>query len=275
MSDQTEKGARFRQLHAGPGAFVIANAWDAGSARILAGSGFSALATSSGAAAGVLGQRDGSLSRAEALANARAIVLATELPVSADLENGYADDPAGVAETIRQAAAAGLVGASIEDSTGNPARPIFELDVAVERVRAAVRAASELPFQFTLLARSENFLHGRADLDDTIRRLRAFESAGADVLAAPGLPSLDAVRAVCSALTRPVNFMVGARGRSFSVAELERAGVRRISLATALYRAAMTGLVEAAREVREHGTFGFVERSLTTPELGAFLPASR
>jgi 2-methylisocitrate lyase-like PEP mutase family enzyme len=274
MSDQQEKGARFRQLHAGPGAFVIANAWDAGSARILAGSGFSALATSSGAAAGVLGQRDGSLSRAEALANARAIVLATELPVSADLENGYADGPAGVAETIRQAAGAGLVGASIEDSTGDRARPIFELDFAVERIRAAVRAASELPFPFTLLARSENFLHGRADLDDTIRRLRAFESAGADVLAAPGLPSLDAVRAVCSALTRPVNFMVGARGKSFSVAELERAGVRRISLATSLYRAAMTGLVEAAREVREHGTFGFVERSVTTPELVAFLPPS-
>lgn len=275
MSNQKEKAERFRQLHAGPGAFVIVNAWDAGSARILAGSGFAALATSSGAAAGVLGQRDGSLSRAEALANVRAIAAATDLPVSADLEKGYSDEPAGVAETIRLAAEAGLVGGSIEDSTGDPARPIFELELAVERVRAAARAASELPFQFTLLARSENFLHGRADLDDTIRRLQAFESAGADVLAAPGLPSLDAVRAVCSAVTKPVNFMVGARGKSFSVAELERAGVRRISLATSLYRAAMAGLVEAAREVREHGTFAYVERSVTSAELGAFMAPAR
>jgi 2-methylisocitrate lyase-like PEP mutase family enzyme len=197
------------------------------------------------------------------------------LPVSADLENGFADAPAGVAETIRLAAATGLVGGSIEDFTGDPSRPIFELEVAVERVRAAARAASELPFQFTLLARSENFLHGRADLDDTIRRLRAFEAAGADVLAAPGLPSLEAVRAVCSAVTKPVNFMVGGRGKSFSVPALEAAGVRRISLATALYRAAMTGLVDAAREVREHGTFGFVERSITSAELGAFMTSDR
>jgi 2-methylisocitrate lyase-like PEP mutase family enzyme len=273
MPNQKEKGARFAQLHAGPGAFVIANAWDAGSARILASAGFPALASSSWAAAGVLGQRDGSLSRAQALANASAIALATDLPVSADLEKGYADQPSEVAETIRLAAAAGLVGASIEDFTGDPERPFFELDFAVERIRAAARAASELPFQFTLLARSENFLHGRADLEDTIRRLRAFESAGADVLAAPGLPSLDAVRAVCSALSKPVNFMVGAPRKSFSVAELEAAGVRRISLATSLYRAAMTGLVEAAREVREQGTFGFVERSVSSAELTGLIAA--
>jgi len=271
MSNQKEKAARFRQLHEGPGAFVIANAWDAGSARILTSAGFPALATSSGAAAGVLGQRDGSLSRAQAMDHAHAVALATDLPVSADLENGFSDEPAGVAETIRLSAAAGLVGACIEDFSGDRERPIYDLDLAVERIRAAARVAAQLPFRFTLMARSENFLHGRPDLEDTIRRLRAFESAGADVLAAPGLPTLDAVRAVCSALSKPVNFMVSARGRSFSVAELEQAGVRRISLATSLYRAAMTGLFEAAREVREHGTFGYLDQALTSAEVAGFM----
>jgi 2-methylisocitrate lyase-like PEP mutase family enzyme len=276
MSNQKEKAAKFGRLHQGPKAFVIANAWDAGSARILAGLGFPALATSSAAAAATFGRRDGELTRAEALANAEAIVAATDLPVSADLEKGYADEPAGVAETIRLAAAIGLVGASIEDSTGDPEFPIFELELAERRIRAAADAARGCGFSFTLVARAENFLHGRADLGDTIRRLQAFERAGADALFAPGLPDLDAVRAVCAAVTKPVNFMVGIRNRSFSVAELEQAGVRRISLSTSLYRAAMAGLVSAAREVNERGTFGYLDGSLPSSELAAFLaPATR
>lgn len=269
--NQKEKALRFRELHEGPSAFLIGNAWDAGSARVLASLGFVALATSSGAAAGTLGLRDGSITRAQAMAQAHAIASSTDLPVSADLEKGYADEPAGVAETIRLCAAAGLVGASIEDATGDPERPVYALDVAVERVRAAVSAARQLPFPFTLLARSENYLRGRPDLGDTIARLRAFEAAGADVLAAPGLPDLDAVRAVCASVTKPVNFMVGARDRSFSVAQLEQVGVRRISFATSLYRAAMTGLIDAAREVRERGTFGYLDHAITTPELYALI----
>jgi 2-methylisocitrate lyase-like PEP mutase family enzyme len=264
---QREKAERFRALHAGPGAFVIANAWDAGSARLLAGLGFAALATSSGASAGTLGRRDGQVTRDEALAQARAMVEATDLPVSGDLEKGFGDTPAVVAETISLAAAAGLVGGSIEDATGDANSPLFDTDFAAERVAAAAQAARALPFAFTLTARAENFLHGRADLEDTIRRLQAFEQAGADVLFAPGLPDLAAVRAVCAAVSRPVNFMAGIRDRSFSVAELEAAGVRRISLATSLYRAAMSGLVEAAREVKERGSFSYLDRVLTTPEL--------
>jgi 2-methylisocitrate lyase-like PEP mutase family enzyme len=271
MTSQREKAERFQALHKGPGAFVIPNPWDGGSARILAGLGFQALATSSGAAAGVLGRRDGAITRDEALAQVRIIVAATELPVSADLEKGFADSPAGVAETVRLAAQAGLVGCSIEDATGNKDRPLFEFSAAVERVKAAAEAARSLPFPFTLTARTENFLRGSPDLDDTIRRLQAFEAAGADVLFAPGLPDLEAVRKVCGALSRPVNFMAGIKGRSFSVAELEKAGVRRISLATSLFRAAMTGLVEAAREVKESGSFGYLERSLATPELNRYM----
>jgi 2-methylisocitrate lyase-like PEP mutase family enzyme len=264
---QREQAERFRALHLGPGAFVIPNPWDAGSARLLAGLGFPALATSSGASAAILGRRDGQITRDEALAQARAIVMATDLPVSADLEKGFGDAPAVVAETIGLAAAAGLVGASIEDATGDPAQPLFDLDFAAERVAAAAQAARALPFSFTLTARTENFLRGHPDLADTIRRLQAFEQAGADVLFAPGLPDLESVRAVCAAVSRPVNFMVGIRGQSFTLAELESAGVRRVSLATSLYRAAMTGLLAAAREVRATGTFGFLDHAVTTPEL--------
>ena len=268
---QNEKAARFRALHAGPGAFVIPNPWDAGSARILAALGFQALATSSGAMAGVLGRRDGRVVRDEALAHARAIVESTDLPVSADLEKGFGDDPAAAAETIRLGAAVGLVGGSIEDATGDKAKPLYDLAHATERVAAAVAAARALPFPFTLTARAENFLRGNPDLDDTIRRLQAFERAGADVLFAPGLPDLASVRAVCAAVSKPFNFMAGIKGKTFSVAELEAAGVRRISLATSLYRAAVSGLLDAAREVRERGTFGYLDRTLTTPELNGFM----
>jgi 2-methylisocitrate lyase-like PEP mutase family enzyme len=273
-TDLAARAERFRSLHAGPRAFVIANPWDAGSARVLAGLGFAALATSSGAAAGVLGRRDGQITRDEALAHAKAIVDASPIPVSADLENGFGDAPEAAAETIRRAGEIGLVGGSIEDATGNPARPLYEIGHAVERVAAAVAAARALPFPFMLTARAENFLRGNPNLDDTIRRLQAFEKAGADVLFAPGLPDLAAVRAVCAALTKPVNFMAGIKGKSFSVAELEAAGVRRISLATSLFRAAMTGLVNAAREVHEQGTFGYLDDAIATPQINALLDAA-
>jgi 2-methylisocitrate lyase-like PEP mutase family enzyme len=263
----TEKAQRFRALHQGPRAFVIPNPWDASSARLLAGLGFEALATSSSAAANTLGRRDGQVSRAEALAHAQAIAAATDLPVSADLEKGFGDAPQDVATTIRLAGEVGLAGGSIEDATGDPGRPLFDLVHAAERVAAAAEAARALPFPFTLTARAENYLRGRPDLDDTIARLQAYERAGADVLFAPGLPDLDAVRAVCAAVTRPVNFMAAIRGKVFSVAELEAAGVRRISLASSLYRAAMNGLLEAAREVKEAGTFTYLDRILTSPEL--------
>jgi len=268
---QSDKAVRFRALHEGPGAFIIPNPWDAGSARILAALGFQALATSSGASAGVLGRRDGAVRRDEALAHARAIVEATDLPVSADLEKGFGDAPAVAAETIRLAAGVGLVGGSIEDATGDRSRPLYDIEQAAERVAAAVQAARTLPFPFTLTARTENFLRGNPSLDDTIKRLQAFERAGADVLMAPGLPDLAAVRAVCAAVSRPVNFMAGIKGKSFTVAELQAAGVRRISLATSLYRLAMTGLVEAAREVKDSGTFGYLDRSLGTPDVNAFM----
>jgi 2-methylisocitrate lyase-like PEP mutase family enzyme len=268
---QSDKAVRFRALHEAPGAFVIPNPWDAGSARILAALGFPALATSSGASAGVLGRRDGRVTRDEALAHARAIVEATELPVSADLEKGFGDAPAMAAETIRLAAGVGLVGGSIEDATGDRDRPLYDIGLATERVAAAVEAARALPFPFTLTARAENFLRGNPDLDDTIRRLQAFERAGADVLFAPGLPDLEAIRAVCASVSRPFNFMVGIRGKSFTVADLAAAGVTRISLAASLYRAAMGGLLDAAREVRERGTFGYLDRSPGTAELNAFM----
>jgi len=270
-STQAQKAEHFRQLHQDPGFFVIANVWDAGSARILAGLGFQALATSSGASAGVLGRRDGMVTREEALAHARAVVEATDLPVSADLEKGFDDAPEGVAETVRLAGATGLVGCTIEDFSGNPQKPLFDLDQAKERVAAAVEAVQKLPFPFMLTARAEGLLRGNPDLDDVIKRLQEFEAVGADVLMAPGLPDLAAVRTVCSALSRPFNFMAGIRGRSFTVGELGSAGVKRISLATSLYRAALTGLVNAAREVKDHGTFGYVDMTIATPDLNSFM----
>jgi 2-methylisocitrate lyase-like PEP mutase family enzyme len=266
-----EKAARFRALHEAPGAFVIPNPWDAGSARILAALGFQALATSSGASAGTLGRRDGKVTREEALAHARAIVAATDLPVAADLEKGFGDAPSAAAETIRLGAAVGLVGGSIEDATGDRQKPLYDIGQATERVAAAVEAARALPFPFTLTARSENFLRGNPSLEDTIKRLQAFEKVGADVLMAPGLPDLAAVRAVCAAVGKPVNFMVGIKGKSFTVAELTAAGVKRISLATSLYRAAMSGLIDAAREVKDKGTFGYVDRGVSSPDLAAFM----
>ena len=268
---QSEKADYFRALHQGPGAFVIPNPWDAGSARILAGLGFPALATSSGAFAGTLGRRDGKVSREEALAHARAVVTAVDIPVSADLENGFGHDPFFAAETVRLAAETGLVGCSIEDATGDKDKPLYEFAEAVERIAASVEAAKSLGFDFILTARSENFLRGNPNLDDTIKRLQAYEAAGADVLMAPGLPDLAAVKSVCASLSKPFNFMAGIKDKSFTSEALAAAGVRRISLATSLYRAAMSGLVAAAEEVREKGTFGYIDTTMKTPELNAFM----
>ena len=262
-----EKAARFRALHDGPGVFVIPNPWDIGSARLLAGLGFKALATSSAAAAVAMGRRDGQLSRDEALAHSRMIVNATDLPVSADLEKGFGDTPEIVAETVRLAAGVGLVGCTIEDATGNQDTPLYDFPLAVERIAAASEDARALPFPFMLTARTHNLLFSNPTLDETILRLQAFEKAGADVLFAPGLPDMAAVPAVCGAMSRPVNFMVGIKGKSFAVDELAAAGIRRISLATSLYRAAMTGLLNATHEVRDAGQFGFVDECVTTAEL--------
>jgi 2-methylisocitrate lyase-like PEP mutase family enzyme len=267
---QLDRAHRFRALHLS-GTFVIANCWDGGSARILTALGFPALATSSGASAGTLGRLDGHVSIEESMAQSKVICGATTLPVSADLEKGFGDAPDAAAKAIKFAASVGLVGGSIEDATGRKDAPIFDLGFATERVAAAAEAARALPFPFTLTARAENYLHGKPDLDDTLKRLQAYERAGADVLFAPALPDLAAVRTVCSSLAKPVNFMVGIRGKSFSVAELGEAGVRRISLATSLYRSAMTGLADAAREIRESGTFGYLDNSMTSGEFAKYI----
>ncbi len=259
-----DKATRFRALHAGPRAFVIPNPWDGGSARLLESLGFQALATSSAASAGTLGRRDYHVTRDEALAMARVIVDATDLPVSADLENGFGDAPSVVVETIRLAGAAGLAGGSIEDSTRGGAQALYDVGQAVERVAAAAEAARGLPFPFVLTARAEGLLHGQK-LDEVIKRLQAYERAGAEVLFAPGLKTIADVRAVCSAVSKPVNFM-GGMPAAPTIAELEAAGVRRISLATSLYRAAMTGLRDAARDVVQTGTLAFTDRIMTSAE---------
>jgi 2-methylisocitrate lyase-like PEP mutase family enzyme len=270
---QHEKAKAFDALHQGPRAFVIANAWDAGSARILEGLGFAAIATSSGASAGTLAMRDGRITRDQALAHARAIVEAVDLPVSADLESGFGKTPEDVVQTYSEAAAIGLVGATIEDATPERSRdkPLFDIGEATERVAAAAEKTGKLDFPFMLTARAEGFLRGSTDLGDVIRRLQAYEKAGARVLMAPGLPDLASVEKVCAAISQPFNFMVGIPGKSFSVAQLEQAGVRRISLATSLYRAAMGGLIAAAREIKDSETFGYVDTSLSSAELAGFM----
>jgi 2-methylisocitrate lyase-like PEP mutase family enzyme len=271
---QAEKGKRFVALHARPGAFVIPNPWDAGTARILTSLGFEALTTTSAGLAFALGRPDGAgaVSRDEALANAKAIADATELPVAADLEGGYGHTPEAAAETIRLAGGlAGLVGGSIEDTTGDPARPIYDFQHAVEKVTAAAEAARALPFPFVLAGRAENFLHGRPDLDDTIRRLQAFEAAGADVLYAPGLTRAEEIRTVCASVGKPVNVVMGLRNASFSVAELAALGVRRISVGSALSRAALGAFLRSAGEIRQQGTFTFAQDALPYAEANALM----
>jgi 2-methylisocitrate lyase-like PEP mutase family enzyme len=257
---QTARAEAFRALHARPGVFAIPNPWDAGSARMLAALGFEALATTSAGFAYTLGRPDGegAVTRDETLANARAVVEATSLPVSADLENGFGDDPAACAETIVRAADAGLVGGSIEDATGRRDDPIYPFDASVARVTAAVNAARSLRFPFVLTARAENLIHGRPDLPDTIRRLVAFAEAGADVLYAPGLRARDDIAAVVRAVApKPVNVVMGLSGPSFSLDALAELGVRRVSLGSSLARAAYGAFLRAAREIREKGTFEF------------------
>ena len=272
MNDQATRAETFRQLHARPGIFAIPNPWDAGSARILAMLGFEALATTSAGFAFSLGKPDaeGAIGRDETLANARAIVDATELPVSADLENGFGDDPGACAETIVLAAATGLVGGSIEDATGRADEPIYPFALAVERVAAAVQAARTLPFPFTLTARAENLINGRPDLADTLRRLEAFAAAGADVLYAPGLKSRADIEAVVKAVApKPVNVVMGLSGAAFSLDELGALGVRRVSLGSSLARAAYGAFVGAAREVRTRGTFTFAGTAIPYAEINA------
>ena len=270
-SNQKEKAERFRALHEGDSPFIVANPFDAGSARVLAGMGFQALATSSGGFAATLGRRDGCVTREEALRYAQIVARAVDLPVSADLENGFDHEPEDAARTVQLAAEGGLVGCSIEDATGEPSNPIYGIESAIARIVASARVARVTGFGFMLTARCENFLHGRADLEDVIRRLRAYEAAGADVLMAPGLPDLGAVQAVCAAGSKPVNFMVGIPHRSFSVADLAAVGVRRISLASSLYRASIAGLIAAAEEVQQLGTFTYVDRLIPTGELARFM----
>lgn len=273
MATQVEKGRAFRALHERDGAFIIPNPWDAGTARLLAHMGFEALATTSMGYAFSLGRRDNTLNRQETIAYASAIASATNLPVSADLENGFGDSPEIVAETIRLAAAAGVVGGSIEDATGRPDHPIYEIGPAIERVRAAVAAARALPFPFTLTARAENYLHGRPDLGDTIKRLQAYQEVGADVLYAPGLATKDDIAAVVSSVDRPVNVVMGLQGVQLSLDELSAIGVKRVSVGSALCRTALGAFLSAAREMREHGTFSFAGEAVSARDMSAVFTA--
>ncbi len=268
----TEKARRFRELHHAAGIFVVPNPWDVVSARLLETRGFRALATSSAVAAALLGKADNSITRDDALAHARLIASAVEVPVSADLENGFGAEPETVAETIRLAGAAGLAGGSIEDYTGDPSAPLFDVEFAAQRVAAAVDAARRLGYPFVVTARSENLLHeGHESVDETIRRLQAYEAAGADVLFAPGLRKLDDIRCVCAAVRKPVNLMASIPGAGFTLRDLEAAGVKRVSLAASLYRAALSGVDSAAREILEHGTFDYTGHILKGDEVKAWL----
>jgi 2-methylisocitrate lyase-like PEP mutase family enzyme len=272
MLTRREKAERFKALHEREGAFVIPNPWDVGSARLLAGFGFEALATTSAGFANSLGRLDGQMSRDEVIEHCRSLSAATELPISADLENCFTDDPSEVGETIRLGARAGLVGGSIEDYGGEPSQRIYDFGLAVERVHAAAEAARTLDFPFTLTARAENLLHGKNDLDDTIRRLQAFEAAGADVLYAPGLTTLDEVRSVSGALTKPLNVLAPLL-KGVTVAQLADAGARRVSVGGALARAALTALLRASAEMREAGSFTWTSDLASSAEVKKLLSA--
>lgn len=272
MVTQLEKAERFRALHEREGVFVIPNPWDIGSARLLAGLGFEALATTSAGFANSLGRLDGGVTLSELIEHCRDLCEATELPVSADLENCFADDPEKAAGTILLAAQAGLVGGSIEDYSGNTSNTIYDFELAVERVHAAVEAARSLDVPFTLTARAENLLHDRHDLDDTIRRLQAFEAAGADVLYAPGLATLDEVRLVTGALSKPVNVLAPML-KGVTVAQLAAAGVKRISVGGAMARAAITALLRAGMEILDQGSFGWASDLASGADVGKLLNA--
>lgn len=269
MLTQAEKGTAFRALHQRNRAFIIPNPFDVGSARLLAHLGFEALATTSSGYAFSLGKRDNTVGRDAMMLHVAAIASATDLPVSADLENGYGDSPETVAETVRLAAAAGLAGCSIEDSTGRSEDPLYEYERAVERVSAAAEAAHAFPFPFTLTARAENFLVGRRDLKDAIHRLQGYQEAGADVLYAPGLATKEDISAVVRSVDRPVNVLMGLQGVCLTAAELSEIGVRRISVGSALSRVAMGAFLDAAREMREYGTFSFADKAVSFRDVSA------
>lgn len=269
MRTQAEKGQEFRVLHEQSSAFIIPNPWDVGTARLLAQLGFAALATTSAGYAFSVGQRDNTIPRAEMLAHVRAIVAATDLPVSADLENGFGDSPETVAETIRLAAATGLVGGSIEDSTTRPAAPLYEFELAVERMRAAAEVVRALPFPFMLTGRAENYLVGRPDLKETIKRLQAYQEAGAHVLYAPGLTSEQDIATVVRSVDRPVNVVMGLQGAQLSLENLSAIGVKRVSVGSALSRAALGAFLRAAREMHDHGTFTFADEAVSYREISA------
>jgi 2-methylisocitrate lyase-like PEP mutase family enzyme len=269
MPTQLEKGNAFRALHQRDRAFIIPNPWDIGSARLLAGLGFEALATTSAGFAFSVGQRDNTIGRDRMLAHVAEIAAATDLPVSADLKNGFGDSPEQAAETIRRAAAAGLVGGSIEDSTGRADAPLYELGMATKRIRAAAEAARAQGFAFTLTARAENFLVGRPDLNDTIKRLQAYQQAGADVLYAPGLANAQDIAAVVNSVDRPVNVLMGSPALRLDLAALSKLGVRRVSVGSALSRAAYGAFLRAAREMHDHGSFTFGDEAVGFAELSA------
>src|SRR5262249_13442786 len=266
--DAQAKATAFRALHDRPGVFVMPNAWDGGSAKLLARLGFEALATTSAGLAYGLGKPDGKATRAESLANARALADASALPVSADLENGFGHEPAECAETIRLAAAVGVVGGSIEDASGDPADPIYPFALAVERVAAAVRAARTLPLPFVLTAPAENLIPGRPDLPDPLRRLEAYAAAGADVLFAPGLRGSDQIAAVVRAVApKPVNVIMGLGAGTLSVDDLRALGVKRISVGSSLARAAYGAFLKAAEEIRATGTFAYANAAVPYQEM--------
>jgi 2-methylisocitrate lyase-like PEP mutase family enzyme len=265
MRTQAEKAQRFRELHQRPGAFIIPNPWDAGTAKLLAATGFEALATTSLGLANMLGSVH--VTRDAILENCRAIAQATDLPVNADLENCGADEPKAAAETIRLASDAGAVGGSIEDATGDPRHPIYDFTLAVERVQAAVEVARSLPIPFMLTARAENFLYGRTDLDETIRRLQAFEAAGADVLYAPGIRDLETIKTVVSALNKPFNLVMGFADPTLTVPQLSAAGVKRISVGGAMSRFALAAFLQCAREMKEQGSFTYIREMASITEI--------
>ena len=276
MRTQAEKASAFRALHERPGAFIIPNPWDAGTAKLLASLGFEALATTSLGLSNSLGRPDGAgvVSREEVLENCRLIAAATDLPVNADLENGYAHEPRAAAEMIRLASETGIVGGSIEDATGDPQKPIYDFALAVERVQAAVETSRSLPVPFVLTARAENLLHGRLDLDDTIRRLQAFEKAGADVLYAPGLRDIPTIRTVVRAVGKPLNVVMSAADPAITQAQLAEAGVKRISVGGALSRLALAAFLKGAREMKDAGGFTWVRDTVPTKDLKAVFGAT-
>ena len=271
IKTQSQKAAEFEALHKAPGCFVIPNPWDPGSARILAGLGFKALTTTSIGYARSIGVTDYKAGRDNVIEHIRQMAPAIDIPLAADLENGFGPSPKDCADTIRMGAEAGLVGGSIEDFTGDRSNPLYSLEEATERVRAAAEAAKKLPYKFMLCARAENYLNGRQDLADTIKRLQAFQDAGADVLFAPGLNTADEIRAVCKSIDRPFNIVRGPKTEMLTVEEVGALGVKRISLGGMMQMAAMTGFISAAKEIATSGTFGFAKGLTPGSDIDALL----